>query len=79
MAAASFTDTGCGIAPGDLERIFEPFFTSKREGHGTGLGLAIVYRIVERHSGTVKVESTAGRGTTFTVRLPAKVTARSTA
>jgi signal transduction histidine kinase len=79
MAAASFTDTGCGIPPGDLERIFEPFFTSKREGHGTGLGLAIVYRIVERHSGTVKVESTAGRGTTFTVRLPAKATTRSTA
>ena len=78
MAAASFADTGCGIAPGDLERIFEPFFTSKREGHGTGLGLAIVYRIVERHSGTVKVESAAGRGTTFTVRLPAKATARST-
>jgi signal transduction histidine kinase len=70
MAGASFEDTGCGIAPEDLERIFEPFFTTKQEGHGTGLGLAIVYGIVERHGGTIKVDSRTGEGTTFTVWLP---------
>jgi PAS domain S-box-containing protein len=71
-AAVSFKDTGCGIAPENLERLFEPFFTTKKEGHGTGLGLAIVYGIMERHGGTVEVESRPGAGTTFTVRLPAK-------
>jgi PAS domain S-box-containing protein len=72
MVAVSFTDTGCGIAPADLERIFEPFFTTKQQGHGTGLGLAIVYGIIERHGGTVKVDSRQGQGTTFTVWLPVK-------
>ncbi len=71
-AAVSFTDTGCGMSPENLERIFEPFFTTRREGHGTGLGLAIVYRIIERHLGTIKVDSVPGKGTTFTVRLPGK-------
>ena len=70
MAAVSFTDTGCGIPAENLERICEPFFTTKQEGHGTGLGLAIVYGIVERHGGSIKVDSRAGEGTTFTVRLP---------
>jgi two-component system NtrC family sensor kinase len=72
MAAMSFTDTGSGISPENLERIFEPFFTTKQEGHGTGLGLAIVYGIIERHGGTVKVDSRLGEGTTFTVWLPVK-------
>ncbi len=72
MAAVSFSDTGCGIPPENLERIFEPFFTTKQEGHGTGLGLAIAYGIVERHGGTIKVESRPGEGTTFTVWLPEK-------
>jgi len=71
MVAVSFTDTGRGIAPRDLERIFEPFFTTKQDGHGTGLGLAVVYGIVEKHGGTIKVDSRPGRGTTFTVWLPA--------
>jgi len=71
-ATVSFTDNGCGMPPENLERIFEPFFTTKREGHGTGLGLAIVYRIIERHLGTIKVDSVPGKGTTFTVRLPGK-------
>jgi signal transduction histidine kinase len=74
MASASFADTGVGIPPEHLERIFEPFFTTKREGHGTGLGLAIVYRIIERHGGTIKVDSAPGKGTTFTVRLPGRQT-----
>jgi two-component system NtrC family sensor kinase len=69
-AAVSFTDSGCGIPPESLGQIFEPFFTTKQEGHGTGLGLAIVYGIVERHGGTIKVDSRPGQGTTFTVWLP---------
>ncbi len=70
MAAVSVRDSGCGIAPESLEQIFEPFFTTKQGGHGTGLGLAIVYGIVERHGGTIKVDSRPGEGTTFTVWLP---------
>ncbi len=69
-AAVSFADTGCGIPAESLGQIFEPFFTTKQEGHGTGLGLAIVYGIVERHGGTIKVDSRLGEGTTFTVWLP---------
>lgn len=61
-------DTGVGIPPEDLERIFEPFFTSKTRG--TGLGLATVHRIVTEHGGTVGIESQVGRGTRVTVRLP---------
>jgi len=63
-----FTDTGHGIEKEDLPRIFEPFFTKKTKG--TGLGLSISYDIVERHGGTIEVESQPGKGTTFTVRLP---------
>jgi signal transduction histidine kinase len=70
--AVSFADTGCGIPAENVERIFEPFFTTKQEGHGTGLGLAIAYGIVERHGGTIKVDSRPGEGTTFTVWLPEK-------
>jgi two-component system NtrC family sensor kinase len=70
--AASFADTGCGIAPGDVARLFEPFFTTKQEGHGTGLGLAIAYGIAERHQGTIEVESRVGEGSTFTVWLPSR-------
>jgi len=72
MAAASFADTGCGISSENLQRLFEPFFSTKQEGHGTGLGLAIVYGIVERHRGTIEADGGPGRGTTFTVRLPCK-------
>jgi signal transduction histidine kinase len=64
------TDNGCGISPEHLERIFEPFFTTKEAGRGTGLGLAISRDIVKKHGGELLVESTAGSGTTFTVRLP---------
>jgi len=67
-------DTGCGIPKEDLPNIFEPFFTTKREGKGLGLGLSTVYGIVERHKGTISVESVVGKGTTFTVKLPATKT-----
>jgi two-component system, NtrC family, sensor kinase len=66
----SVEDTGTGIAGGDLPHIFEPFFTTKREGYGVGLGLSTVYGIVELHGGDVEAESSPGRGTTITVRLP---------
>ena len=64
----AIADEGEGIPPDVQDRIFEPFFTTKREG--TGLGLATVYRITESHGGAVVVESEAGVGTTFRIRLP---------
>jgi two-component system NtrC family sensor kinase len=66
----SVTDNGCGISQEHLEKIFEPFFTTKEAGRGTGLGLAISRDIVKKHGGELLVESTSGKGTTFTVRLP---------
>jgi CheY-like chemotaxis protein len=65
-------DEGIGIPPGDLPRIFEPYMQarSSRSGEGTGLGLAIVKRLVELHEGTVAVESTVEKGSSFTVRIP---------
>jgi two-component system NtrC family sensor kinase len=64
------SDNGSGIGPDDLERIFEPFFTTKPVGQGTGLGLSISYSLIEKHGGAMTVESTLGRGTSFTIRLP---------
>src|SRR5574341_127320 len=63
-------DTGVGIPPQNLEKIFEPFFSTKEDGDGTGLGLSISYRIVQNHGGRIVVESTVGRGTLFKVFLP---------
>jgi signal transduction histidine kinase len=62
------TDTGVGIPPEDLKRIFDLYFTTK--DHGTGIGLSMVYRIVQMHDGEIDVESTLGRGTTFCIVLP---------
>jgi signal transduction histidine kinase len=63
-------DTGKGIDPKDLRQIFDPFFTTKEVGVGTGLGLSIVYGIIEKHHGTISVESRTGEGTRFIIRLP---------
>jgi signal transduction histidine kinase len=63
-------DTGEGIAPENLDRIFNPDFTTKPVGQGTGLGLAGVKTMVESYAGTIEVESKPGRGTAFTVKLP---------
>ncbi|MDO8988968.1 MAG: ATP-binding protein [Sideroxyarcus sp.] len=71
----SITDTGSGISTENLARIFEPFFTTKPVGKGTGLGLAISFDIVQKHKGRIEVESTVGKGTTFTVWLPIDPTA----
>lgn len=64
------TDTGCGIPPEHIDKIFDPFFTTKEVGQGTGLGLSVSYGIVERHGGTIWVQSQVGRGSSFTVWLP---------
>jgi len=63
-------DTGVGIAPEHIGRIFEAFFTTKKEVSGVGLGLAVTYGIIQQHQGTITVTSTVGKGTTFTIQLP---------
>lgn len=68
--AITITDEGKGIPRSELDRIFEPFYTTKPPGEGTGLGLSICYAIVQEHGGHLTVESVEGRGSTFTVTLP---------
>ena len=63
-------DSGLGMPPDVLERIFDPFFSTKPIGEGTGLGLSIVYSIVKKHGGYIEVKSRQGEGTTFRVYLP---------
>jgi len=73
------SDTGSGIKEEDLPHIFEPFYTTKKEGKGTGLGLSVVYGIIERHSGSISVDSQPGIGTTFTITLPRHSTPKESA
>ena len=67
--AISISDTGAGISPENIKKIFNPFFTTK--ARGTGLGMAIAYNIIKAHQGTIEVESKKNKGTTFTVKIPA--------
>lgn len=66
----SVTDNGCGIPPEIRARLFEPFFTARKDGTGTGLGLSVVHEIVTRASGLIRVKSEEGRGSTFEILLP---------
>ncbi len=71
MAELTVADNGCGMEPGVLERVFEPFFTRRRAGQGTGLGLSIAHRIIADHGGSIEAHSAGvGQGAVFCVRLP---------
>jgi signal transduction histidine kinase len=63
-----FSDTGKGISPENLSRIFNPFFTTRQQG--TGLGLSITQRIIEQHGGEISVMSSSGKGASFTITFP---------
>ncbi len=65
-----FSDTGKGIDPEHMPKLFDPFFTTKEIGKGTGLGLHVAYNIIQKHNGTIDVESEVGKGTTFRIRIP---------
>ncbi len=66
------TDTGCGISPREIGKVFDPFYTTSIVGQGTGLGLSLCYSSVKQHQGTITVESAEGRGSVFTLLLPAR-------
>lgn len=70
MVEVIVRDTGCGIAEDNLQRIFDPFYTSKEVGKGTGLGLSVSYGIVKAHGGRITVDSVVGEGSTFRILLP---------
>jgi CheY-like chemotaxis protein len=78
-AKLTVSDTGQGIDEASLERIFDPFYTTKRQGEGTGLGLSVVYGIVKSSGGSVEAASQPGQGTTITVYLPLATPARESA
>jgi signal transduction histidine kinase len=69
--AISIQDTGIGLSDDDRNKIFEPFFTTKAKEKGTGLGLSICQDIIQHHQGEIRVESSPGKGSTFTILLPA--------
>jgi len=78
MLVVDVADSGHGIEQKNLSRIFDPFFTTKPTGEGTGLGLSVSYGIIQNHGGEIKVDSTPGRGSCFTVILPAVLPERET-
>ncbi|HOY66976.1 MAG TPA: response regulator [Candidatus Ozemobacteraceae bacterium] len=69
-ARIEVSDTGCGIPAAQIARVFDPFFTTKRDWKGTGLGLAVSYRIIQLFKGSLTVQSTVGKGSTFVITLP---------
>ena len=71
QVALYVADTGCGIEAEHLDRIFDPFFTTKKPGQGTGLGLSVSYALIEQHDGAIEASSEPGKGSRFTVYLPA--------
>jgi two-component system NtrC family sensor kinase len=71
FVVTEFKDNGCGIPEENLEKLFEPLFTTRAKG--IGLGLAVSKRIIEAHDGSIEVESEIGKGATFTIRLPVSV------
>jgi two-component system NtrC family sensor kinase len=66
----TIADTGSGIPPDNLDKLFDPFFSTKEVGQGTGLGLSVSYGIVQRHGGTIRVQSELGKGSTFFIWIP---------
>jgi hypothetical protein len=70
LVMVEIADTGIGIAPENVAKIYDPFFTTKGVGGGTGLGLAVTYGIVQEHSGHISVSSTPGQGSIFRITLP---------
>jgi len=73
----SIKDTGCGISEEQMDKLFDPFYTTKPIGKGTGLGLAISYGIIQDHKGNIKIDSEVGKGSTFTLILPITTTPES--
>jgi two-component system, NtrC family, sensor kinase len=71
LITITISDTGKGISPDNLTKVFDPGFTTKGVGVGTGLGLALCYRIVEKHHGRISLESVMNQGTSFHVQIPA--------
>ena len=70
LVILEFADTGCGIAPDIIEKIYDPFFTTKEVGQGTGLGLAVSYALIRKMGGSIEVDSAPGRGSLFRISLP---------
>jgi signal transduction histidine kinase len=73
LVIVDISDTGIGISEDNLKRVFDPFFTTKALGKGTGLGLAVTYGIIQEHGGRIFVDSDAGRGTHFRLKLPTRL------